>query len=130
MRNTVDASSISFGSRSLAKGCVLWLIYCGVEKRLSHLPHKQKTGCSTQPSRNQSLCLYISTTSSLKTTCKNGFVIKFLPEDEFTVVKRYLWNTVIEQPHLYGPVVQLVRTLACHARGRRFEPVPGRHKLG
>jgi hypothetical protein len=21
----------------------------------------------------------------------------------------------------------LVRTLACHARGRRFEPVPGRH---
>ena len=30
-------------------------------------------------------------------------------------------------PH--GPVVQLVRTLACHARGRRFEPVPGRHFL-
>ncbi len=28
----------------------------------------------------------------------------------------------------YGPVVQLVRTLACHARGRRFEPVPGRQK--
>ena len=27
----------------------------------------------------------------------------------------------------YGPVVQLVRTLACHARGRRFEPGPGRH---
>ena len=30
-------------------------------------------------------------------------------------------------PCFYGPVVQLVRTLACHARGRRFEPVPGRH---
>ena len=30
-------------------------------------------------------------------------------------------------PLPYGPVVQLVRTLACHARGRRFEPVPGRH---
>ena len=29
-----------------------------------------------------------------------------------------------------GPVVQLVRTLACHARGRRFEPVPGRHLYG
>ena len=29
--------------------------------------------------------------------------------------------------HHNGPVVQLVRTLACHARGRRFEPVPGRH---
>ena len=25
-----------------------------------------------------------------------------------------------------GPVVQLVRTPACHAGGRRFEPVPGR----
>ena len=30
-------------------------------------------------------------------------------------------------PPKSGPVVQLVRTLACHARGRRFEPVPGRH---
>ena len=29
----------------------------------------------------------------------------------------------------YGPVVQLVRTLACHARGRRFEPDPGRQFL-
>ena len=27
----------------------------------------------------------------------------------------------------YGPVVQLVRTPACHAGGRRFEPDPGRH---
>ena len=31
-------------------------------------------------------------------------------------------------PTIFGPVVQLVRTLACHARGRRFEPVPGRQK--
>ncbi len=30
-------------------------------------------------------------------------------------------------PHQSGPVVQLVRTLACHARGREFEPHPGRH---
>ena len=30
-------------------------------------------------------------------------------------------------PTTFGPVVQLVRTLACHARGRRFEPVSGRH---
>ncbi len=29
-----------------------------------------------------------------------------------------------------GPVVQLVRTPACHAGGRRFEPVPGRHRGG
>ena len=27
----------------------------------------------------------------------------------------------------YGPVVQLVRTLACHARGRGFEAHAGRH---
>ena len=32
-------------------------------------------------------------------------------------------------PTMNGPVVQLVRTLACHARGRRFEPVPGRHSF-
>ena len=29
-------------------------------------------------------------------------------------------------PTKCGPVVQLVRTLACHARGRRFDPDPGR----
>ena len=28
----------------------------------------------------------------------------------------------------YGSVVQLVRTLACHARGRGFEPHPSRHR--
>ena len=28
--------------------------------------------------------------------------------------------------HFNGPVVQLVRTLACHARGRGFESHPGR----
>ena len=32
-------------------------------------------------------------------------------------------------PFVFGPVVQLVRTLACHARGRRFEPVSGRQVL-
>ena len=29
--------------------------------------------------------------------------------------------------HIPGPVVQLVRTPACHAGGREFEPHPGRH---
>ena len=28
---------------------------------------------------------------------------------------------------IYGPVVQLVRTLACHARGQGFESPSGRH---
>ena len=31
--------------------------------------------------------------------------------------------------HTFGPVVQLVRTLACHARGRGFESHPGRHYM-
>ena len=31
--------------------------------------------------------------------------------------------------HQYGLVVQLVRTLACHARGRGFEPHPGRQPI-
>ena len=30
----------------------------------------------------------------------------------------------------YGPVVQLVRTLACHARGQGFESPSGRHYCG
>ncbi len=30
---------------------------------------------------------------------------------------------------IYGPVVQLVRTPACHAGGRGFEPHPDRHLL-
>ena len=29
-------------------------------------------------------------------------------------------------PTNIGPVVQMVRTLACHARGRGFESLPGR----
>ena len=29
----------------------------------------------------------------------------------------------------HGPVVQLVRTPACHAGGRRFESVLGRHRV-
>ena len=32
-------------------------------------------------------------------------------------------------PTISGPVVQLVRTLACHARGQGFESPSGRHLL-
>ena len=33
-------------------------------------------------------------------------------------------------PTMYGPVVQLVRTLACHARGQGFESPSGRQFFG
>ena len=36
---------------------------------------------------------------------------------------------VKKSKNIYGLVVQLVRTLACHARGRGFDPHPGRHSL-
>ena len=40
-------------------------------------------------------------------------------------------NVVADATHppLYGPVVQLVRTLACHARGQGFESPSGRQKV-
>ena len=36
-------------------------------------------------------------------------------------------SPIVPTIFLFGLVVQLVRTLACHARGRGFEPLPGRH---
>ena len=36
------------------------------------------------------------------------------------------WDDVTAPFNLCGLVVQLVRMPACHAGGRRFEPVPGR----
>ena len=38
--------------------------------------------------------------------------------------KMLCYNNAAER---YGPVAQLVRALACHARGRGFEPHPSRH---
>ena len=42
----------------------------------------------------------------------------------------YRWQTsrqVKKKGKQHGPVVQLVRMPACHAGGRGFEPLPGRH---
>ena len=41
--------------------------------------------------------------------------------------KQGVTGSIPVTPTKSGPVVQLVRTLACHARGRGFEPLPGRH---
>ncbi len=57
----------------------------------------------------------------------NGPLVKRLRHRPFTAI------TGVRVPYgsplyfLNGPVVQLVRMPACHAGGRRFEPVPGRH---
>lgn len=45
---------------------------------------------------------------------------------------RFLWLTPYgfksHHSHQYGSVVQLVRTLVCHTRGRRFKSVQGRQE--
>ena len=40
--------------------------------------------------------------------------------------KQRVSGSIPDAPTKYGPVVQLVRTLGCHARGRGFEPHSGR----
>ena len=63
-----------------------------------------------------------------------GFIFTELlhSEKNFQILKKTLDKVYflcynIKAVFRNGPVVQLVRTLACHARGRRFEPDPGRH---
>ena len=41
---------------------------------------------------------------------------------------RVLYTSTVRVSAVCGPVAQLVRAPACHAGGRRFEPVLGRHK--
>ena len=53
-----------------------------------------------------------------------------LPYKQRVIGSSPIVSTTLQPPAgAYGPVVQLVRTLACHARGRRFEPDPGRHSF-
>ena len=64
---------------------------------------------------------------------RSGFVLE--RSDEFAGVvfgfsrKRSRASSVATCGKRRGPVVQLVRTPACHAGGRRFEPVLGRHRV-
>ena len=76
-----------------------------------HLPYKQRvTGSSPVVPTNKEVCRFILHTALLK--------MRFNSEAIETA-----WR------FLLGPIVQLVRTLACHARGRGFEPHSGRHFL-
>ena len=56
---------------------------------------------------------------------KSKFLI-FFSQKGLDKKKVLCYNNAAER---YGPVAQLVRALACHARGRGFEPLPGRHYL-
>ena len=63
---------------------------------------------------------------SSKRCTKDGGIAQL---GEHLPYKQRVSGSIPDAPTKYGPVVQLVRTLACHARGREFEPHPGRHML-
>ena len=68
--------------------------------------------------------------SILNKSKENGRIAQLgehLPYKQEVIGSSPIAPTIFLLKIIYGPVVQLVRTLACHARGRRFEPVPGRH---
>ena len=67
---------------------------------------------------------------SLKVTYKDGSIAQLgehLPYKQRVIGSSPIVPTRESNRILDGPVVQLVRTLACHARGREFESHPGRH---
>ena len=60
---------------------------------------------------------------SSKRSQKDGGIAQL---GEHLPYKQRVSGSIPDAPTKYGPVVQLVRTLACHARGRGFEPHSGR----
>ena len=71
---------------------------------------------------DRTVCLLRSVMSAIGVLC--GSIAQL---GEHLPYKQRVTGSSPVVPTISGPVVQLVRTLACHARGRRFEPVPGRH---
>ena len=69
------------------------------------------------------ICIFESLQTETKATITNGSIAQL--GEHLPYKQRVIGSSPIV-PTTFGPVVQLVRTLACHARGRRFEPVPGR----
>ncbi len=74
---------------------------------------------------NQKRCAIIYKSSAVRTltTANSGGLAQL---GEHLPYKQRVTGSSPVVPTI-GPVVQLVRTLACHARGREFEPHPGRH---
>ena len=58
---------------------------------------------------------------------KNGRIAQLV--EHLPYKQEVIGSSPIAPTIFFGPVVQLVRTLACHARGRRFEPDPGRQQF-
>ncbi len=52
-----------------------------------------------------------------------------LPYKQRVIGSSPITPTIVSNRNTCGLVVQLVRMPACHAGGRRFEPVPGRQFL-
>ena len=76
-------------------------------------------------------CNFTIAARFLSTDCYGGKPVKvkfFGKSLDFTVESCYNnFRRLGHEPHdNYGLVVQLVRTLACHARGRGFDSLPGR----
>ena len=64
----------------------------------------------------------------IRVACESKIIYGILAQlGEHLPYKQRVTGSSPVVPTNCGLVVQLVRTLACHARGRRFEPVPGRH---
>ena len=57
--------------------------------------------------------------------CERGSIAQL--GEHLPYKQRVTGSSPVVPIHKCGPVVQLVSTPACHAGGRGFEPLPGRH---
>ena len=103
----------------------LYTIYCRSTRAVhgslaqlgEHLPYKQGVvGSSpTVPTKDFYIVKYCNISQ-----CIRSYIIKASRSEAI--------GREAKCSALFGPVVQLVRMLACHARGRGFEPLPGRQQ--
>ena len=74
----------------------------------------------------ESIVLY-SLASSRFRRMTNGSIAQL--GEHLPYKQRVIGSSPIVPTIIFGPVAQLVRALACHARGRGFEPHSGRQYL-